>query len=312
MILMVGNTSRLETPMQNSTGNRERLLDVVGGFARFCGDSWTDAGSHLKRGVMLMWAAGISLVVLGVFGDVTKMWASFPFLTNLITSITAFFFAVPIALLFLQNITRRQAERLERATASRMLNDSMSRLALQRVRNTSRIWDLARYEDSPAVELWDLVVGYHEDLDHVTSCVNKVRFECEYLGSQVMLEFRRVRILWDLDEDVKTLDEAAKRLQAAQGVLERLSPICQVATAQQNLAIRLVVGAIYWYKDLGVRGNAGLLFRNARLRDEARRSLKEWEGALEEFNVALSGFLMRGRRLTESLIRDTGSASTSD
>ncbi|MGV9382760.1 hypothetical protein ACWDRB_43570 [Nonomuraea sp. NPDC003707] len=137
MILMVGNTSRLETPMQNSTGNRERLLDVVGGFARFCGGSWTDASSHLKRGVMLMWAAGIALVVLGVFGDVTKMWASFPFLTNLITSITAFFFAVPIALLFLQNVTRRQAERLERATASRMLNDSMSRLALQRVRNTA-------------------------------------------------------------------------------------------------------------------------------------------------------------------------------
>jgi hypothetical protein len=72
---------------------------------------------------------GLISIGLGLLGDETGFWSTRPFATNLLTSLTAFFFAVPVAVLVLQNVYRRLDDRAEYLAATAVLEGATNELA---------------------------------------------------------------------------------------------------------------------------------------------------------------------------------------
>jgi len=72
-----------------------------------------------------MWISGISLAITGVAGDVWQWWSDWPFLTNLLSSISGALIGIPVALFIIQQLAMIQAEsmvsRRERATAAALV-----------------------------------------------------------------------------------------------------------------------------------------------------------------------------------------------
>lgn len=100
----------------------------IASFLRFVRASWRSADSCLRRGAVAMWVLGFVLAAAGYAGDLTGFWSDKPFTTNLLTSLTAFFFAVPVALLLLQAVNQRQALRAGRVEAEAMFEESLTAL----------------------------------------------------------------------------------------------------------------------------------------------------------------------------------------
>ncbi|GAA2692115.1 hypothetical protein [Nonomuraea recticatena] len=114
--------------MTDSKGKTGLLADAAR-LLRFLGQSWRSADASVRRGAVIMWCVGLLFVVFGVVGDVLRAWwSSMPFLTNLLTSATAFFFAVPFAVLVLQEASHRMADRAGRRAATDLLLESTHQL----------------------------------------------------------------------------------------------------------------------------------------------------------------------------------------
>ncbi|WP_326727763.1 hypothetical protein [Streptomyces phaeochromogenes] len=73
--------------------------------------------SPIRRGSLVLLVLGSVLAAVGVVGDALGWWARQPFFTNLVSSITGFAFAVPVALLILSRVAEAQARDYERRAA---------------------------------------------------------------------------------------------------------------------------------------------------------------------------------------------------
>jgi hypothetical protein len=81
---------------------------------------WNETGGTLKKAWIVLWATGVILLTLGVWGDSTGFWASRPYLTNTFSALTSAAFGVPIALIVLQRVAASEADAAEARAARRM------------------------------------------------------------------------------------------------------------------------------------------------------------------------------------------------
>jgi hypothetical protein len=84
---------------------------------RWLREVWGRASASIRHAIIAFWIAGGILFGLGPIGDIAGIWSSLPFLTNMITALTSFCFAVPFAVLVLQELARQQANQSERRAA---------------------------------------------------------------------------------------------------------------------------------------------------------------------------------------------------
>jgi len=77
---------------------------------------WSGATPWLWTLAAVMWITGTALFAAGWALDARGWWEHRPFLTNIASTFTGAFFAIPVALLLIQNIARREA----RASALRL------------------------------------------------------------------------------------------------------------------------------------------------------------------------------------------------
>lgn len=113
--------------MNDSKGKTGFFADFAR-LLRLLAQSWRSAGISTRRISVVMWCVGLVLIVVGVGGDLRGAWSSVPFVTNLLTSVTAFFFAVPVALLILHDVSHRMTERAERRAAIALFSESVKQL----------------------------------------------------------------------------------------------------------------------------------------------------------------------------------------
>jgi P2-related tail formation protein len=94
---------------------------------------WKDASRELRRLTAVMWAIGTVLIAVGWWLDVSGWWEHRPFLTNLASSLTGAFFALPVAVLVIENIRRQEGKWSASLEAKRTLQDLQeTALALER------------------------------------------------------------------------------------------------------------------------------------------------------------------------------------
>jgi hypothetical protein len=91
---------------------------------------WRDTGRTLKHAWAALWAAGVALLTLGVWGDQTGFWAEKPYLTNVFSALTTAAFGVPLALVVVQRISAGEADAAEARAAARMAARVSTDLAL--------------------------------------------------------------------------------------------------------------------------------------------------------------------------------------
>jgi hypothetical protein len=91
---------------------------------------WRDTGRTLKHAWAALWAAGVALLVLGVWGDHAGFWADKPYLTNVFSALTTAAFGVPLALVVVQRIAAGEADAAEARAAARMAARVSTDLAL--------------------------------------------------------------------------------------------------------------------------------------------------------------------------------------
>jgi hypothetical protein len=70
--------------------------------------------------------AGLVLLTLGLLADQLGWWSTRPFLTNLVSGLTAACFGVPFALLVLSSLTTRQTQELQRRGAETLFAGALS------------------------------------------------------------------------------------------------------------------------------------------------------------------------------------------
>jgi hypothetical protein len=81
---------------------------------------WHETGSTLRKAWIVLWAAGVMLLILGVWGDSVGFWTNKPYLTNTFSALTSAAFGVPLALVVLQRVAASEAEVAEARGARRM------------------------------------------------------------------------------------------------------------------------------------------------------------------------------------------------
>ncbi|WIM93451.1 hypothetical protein ACTOB_005430 [Actinoplanes oblitus] len=82
---------------------------------------WFDTPHPRLRPVLAaMIGAGVLLAGLGVAGDVAGFWASLPFLTNLVSSLTGALFGIPVGIVVVQRLLQAQTDANDRAAAWRL------------------------------------------------------------------------------------------------------------------------------------------------------------------------------------------------
>jgi hypothetical protein len=84
------------------------------GFLRM---AWRETSSTVRILCLAMWLLGIAATVAGAWGDATGWWDNKNFMSNLASSATGALFGLPLALVFVQHITNRQASERERREA---------------------------------------------------------------------------------------------------------------------------------------------------------------------------------------------------
>jgi hypothetical protein len=104
---------------------------------------------------VVLWVLGAGLAVLGIVGDDRDWWKDRPFLTNLVSGVTGAGFGIPLALLVLSGLARRQAAWADSASFQRRSGAEIERLAFN-VQDFSLTLDLppeAWYEDLGVMRL---------------------------------------------------------------------------------------------------------------------------------------------------------------
>jgi hypothetical protein len=99
---------------------RKHWLDVLR-WPSWAKKAWDSTPPSVRVLSAVMWLLGAGLVVLGWIGDSRGWWKDRPFLTNLVSSLTAALFGIPFALVILERIANARADREEgqsRATPS--------------------------------------------------------------------------------------------------------------------------------------------------------------------------------------------------
>jgi hypothetical protein len=77
--------------------------------------TWKEASPGLRGSAILLWALGTVIGLIGLLGDVLGWWDGLSFLTNLVSSLTGAMIGIPIAVIILQRITAKHAQRLAQA-----------------------------------------------------------------------------------------------------------------------------------------------------------------------------------------------------
>jgi hypothetical protein len=96
--------------------------------------AWRGASPEVKAGTRLSVLLGAVLLLAGIAVDETTDWlAGRGFLTNVVSSVTGFFFAVPLAVLVLSEVNAGQEERRASALAA-------TRSALAAIRDLRSEW----------------------------------------------------------------------------------------------------------------------------------------------------------------------------
>jgi hypothetical protein len=83
-------------------------------------EGWNETGSTLRKAWIILWAVGIVLLALGVWGDSDGFWAGKPFFTNVFSTLTGAAFGIPLALVVLQRIASSEADAAEARAARRI------------------------------------------------------------------------------------------------------------------------------------------------------------------------------------------------
>jgi len=99
---------------------RKHWLDVFR-WPSWAKRAWDDTDPSVRVLSAVMCLLGVGLVVLGLIGDAHDWWKDQPFLTNVMSSVTAALFGIPFALVILGRIAKARASREEgqsRATPS--------------------------------------------------------------------------------------------------------------------------------------------------------------------------------------------------
>jgi hypothetical protein len=81
---------------------------------------WRDTSPGLRRLCITLTSIGLIVVILGWRADISGLWNDKPFLTNLASALTGAFFAIPFALIVLQQLSTRQAEQLEKGEIGKL------------------------------------------------------------------------------------------------------------------------------------------------------------------------------------------------
>lgn len=81
---------------------------------------WNETGRSLQKAWIALWAAGLILLTLGIWGDSVKFWADKPYLTNLVSALTGAAFGIPLALVILQRVAAAETDAAEARAADRM------------------------------------------------------------------------------------------------------------------------------------------------------------------------------------------------
>ena len=84
--------------------------------------AWDNTSPSVRVLSAVMCLLGVGLVVLGWIGDSRGWWKDRPFLTNLVSSVTAALFGIPFALVILGRIANARARREEAGAAKRLDN----------------------------------------------------------------------------------------------------------------------------------------------------------------------------------------------
>jgi hypothetical protein len=121
--------------------------------------AWDYTPTWLRWLSLMMWLAGLVLVVLGSIGDSHGFWSSRPFQTNLVSSFTGALFGIPFVLVILQQITNAQADRQQARAAQRLaarVSREMLNAALDMVQDPpaamTALSELAEREDQQRLD----------------------------------------------------------------------------------------------------------------------------------------------------------------
>lgn len=89
---------------------------------------WKDASGVLHRLAVVMWTTGAVLFAVGWLLDSLGWWEHRPFLTNIISAFTSAFFAIPVALLVIDSIARRESRWSNILSAVRLMMPTLTNL----------------------------------------------------------------------------------------------------------------------------------------------------------------------------------------
>ncbi|WP_343951890.1 hypothetical protein [Nonomuraea longicatena] len=221
---------------------RERgFLGDLGKLRSRVGRIWRSTSLPVRRGIAFMWAVGLTAGAAGIAGDLTGTWSALPFLTNLATSITAFFVGAPVALLLLQDVARHIARRTEQDVAITLLrqgarslgadleaalvhtqvpyNPSGPGLPSQLPETLARAQSLLQSDTSQAdvdAAVRRMVDQWSQDpvLRAVTGGVAGTRSTCVRLRDVVRLRFLQFDLPWPLEGVLDELIETCEGLAA--------------------------------------------------------------------------------------------------
>ncbi|MEV2238432.1 hypothetical protein [Micromonospora sp. NPDC049891] len=74
--------------------------------------SWRNSPTAVKRLSVAMWTVGATLGTLGISGDILQLWSSYPFVTNLLSSMCGALIGIPVALFVVQQLSMTQTAAL--------------------------------------------------------------------------------------------------------------------------------------------------------------------------------------------------------
>src|SRR4051812_33067656 len=81
----------------------------LGKAVEFIKTTWRDSPGSIQAAAKIMLGIGTVLIFVGTFGDISGMWESAPFWTNLLSSFAGFLFAVPVGVVILYQVTAIRA-----------------------------------------------------------------------------------------------------------------------------------------------------------------------------------------------------------
>lgn len=90
---------------------------------------WTVASRGLRVLTVVMWITGLALFAVGWWLDTRGWWEHRPFVTNIASAFTGALFAIPVAVLVIQNIIRNETEWAQKRDAILLTRRTLSDLA---------------------------------------------------------------------------------------------------------------------------------------------------------------------------------------